>query len=89
MNVSHLSTTLAAVVLVLAVAPLAGEAPVKSDQALQARAILNKYCVECHHPEAGHKGRISVADRAGITLRFIEYLKVAFPLMLLARRSDA
>ena len=30
MNVSHLPTTLAAVVLVLAVAPLAGQAPVKS-----------------------------------------------------------
>src|SRR5262249_4248175 len=42
------------------------EADAKADQTLKARAILRKYCVECHHPGDGSVGDLSVLDRPGL-----------------------
>src|SRR5262245_59949028 len=52
--------------LVLFCVACAPAAPAKSDLTIQARAVLRKYCADCHHPDAGHFGEISVLDRAGL-----------------------
>jgi hypothetical protein len=47
-------------------APAALAAEANADVTLRARAILHKYCAECHHPGPGASGEISVLDRAGL-----------------------
>jgi hypothetical protein len=40
--------------------------PAKPESTLRVRAILRKYCAECHDSAKDHRGEISVMDRAGL-----------------------
>jgi mono/diheme cytochrome c family protein len=47
-------------------AGLAADMPANPDLTLRARAILHRYCGDCHKPDAPGQGEISVLDRTGL-----------------------
>src|SRR5262245_42788364 len=54
-------------VVAIIISPLALRAePAKPETTLRARAILRKYCAECHDSENKPRGEISVMERAGL-----------------------